>query len=278
MSGGEAALRRDRFIMLAALLLLIALAWAYLFHLAAGMAMPPQAAPMPNMDMSMPGMDVGAAMAPAVKRFDVTDMLLTFVMWFVMMVGMMAPAVTPTILLYAQVGRMAALQQKPFAPAGWFAGGYFLAWAGFSLGATAAQIGLRDAMLLTAMLKSASDLLSGIALIIAGLYQCSPWKNACLAHCRAPLFFIQRHGGFRPGAGASLLLGGRHGLYCIGCCWALMLLLFVGGVMNIAWIAGLAVLVLAEKLWSRGPHLSRMTGIAAIAGGLFLIVRHFGVW
>ena len=271
MSGGEAALRRDRFIILAALLLLIAAAWAYLFRLAAGMAMP-----MPGMDMSMPGM--GAAMAPAVKRFDVIDMLLTFVMWFVMMVGMMAPAVTPTILLYARVGRMAALQQRPFAPAGWFAGGYFLAWAGFSLVATAAQIGLRDGMLLTAMLKSASDPLSGIALVIAGLYQWSPWKNACLEHCRAPLFFLQRHGGFRPGAGASLLLGFRHGLYCIGCCWALMLLLFVGGVMNIAWIAGLAVLVLAEKLWSRGQLLSRTVGVAAMAGGLFLIVRYFGVW
>lgn len=271
MSSIEAALRRDRFIILAALLLLIATAWAYLFRLAAGMAMPPQAAP-------MPGMDMGAAMAPAVKRFDVTDMLLTFVMWFVMMVGMMVPAVTPTILLYARVGRMAALQQKPFAPAGWFAGGYFLAWAGFSLGATAAQIGLRDGLLLTAMLKSASDLLSGIALIVAGLYQWSPWKNACLEHCRAPLFFIQRHGGFRPQAEASLLLGVRHGLYCIGCCWALMVLLFVGGVMNIAWIAGLAVLVLAEKLWSRGRRLSRLVGVVALSGGLFLIVQHFGVW
>ena len=277
MSGGEAALRRDRLIILAALLLLIAAAWAYLFRLAAGMAMPPEAAPMPAMGMSMPGMDMGAAMAPPVKRSDVTDMLLTFVMWFVMMVGMMAPAVAPTILLYARVGRMAALQQKPFAPAGWFTGGYFLAWAGFSLGATAAQIGLRDEMLLTAMLKSASALLSGIALVVAGLYQWSPWKNACLEHCRAPIFFIQRHGGFRPGAGASLLLGARHGLYCIGCCWALMLLLFVGGVMNIAWIAAIAALVLVEKLWSRGQLLSRTIGIVAVAGGLFLIARHFGV-
>jgi predicted metal-binding membrane protein len=269
MSVGEAALRRDRFIILAALLLLIAAAWAYLFRLAVGMTMPS--------DMqAMPGMDMGAAMAPVVKRFDVTDALLTFVMWFVMMVGMMTPAVTPTILLYARVGRMAALQQKVFAPAGWFAGGYFLAWATFSLVATAAQIGLRDAMLLTAMLKSANALMSGIVLVAAGLYQWSPWKNSCLEHCRAPLLFIQRHGGFRPQAGASVLLGLRHGLYCIGCCWVLMLLLFVGGVMNIAWIAAIAALVLAEKLWSRGQLLSRVAGIAAIAGGLFLIVQHFG--
>jgi len=265
----EAALRRDRLVILAALLLLIAAAWAYLFRLAAGMAMPQEAAP-------MPGMDMGAAMAPAVTRFDVTDALLTFVMWLVMMVGMMAPAVTPTILLYARVGRSAALQQKVFAPAGWFAGGYFLAWAGFSLVATAAQAGLRDAMLLTAMLKSASGLLSGIVLVVAGLYQWSPWKNACLEHCRAPLLFIQRHGGFRPQAGASVMLGFRHGLYCIGCCWALMLLLFVGGVMNIAWIAAIAALVLAEKLWSRGRLLSRMVGIAAMAGGVFLIIQYFG--
>ena len=268
---GEAALRRDRFVILAALLLLIAAAWAYLFRLAAGMAMPSDI-----QAMSMPGMDMAAAIAPAVKRLDVTDTLLTFVMWFVMMVGMMTPAVTPTILLYARVGRLAAIQRTPFAPAGWFAGGYFLAWAAFSLVATAAQTGLRDVMLLTAMLKSASDLMSGIALMVVGLYQWSPWKNSCLEHCRAPLLFIQRHGGFRPQAGASVTLGVRHGLYCIGCCWALMLLLFVGGVMNIAWIAGLAILVLAEKLWSRGRLLSRTAGIAAIAGGLFLIVQHFG--
>ena len=140
MSEGEAALRRDRFIILAALLLLIALAWAYLFRLAAGMAMPSDMPSMPMSDMSMPAMDMAGVMGPAVKRFDVADTLLTFVMWFVMMVGMMTPAVTPTILLYARVGRMAAVQQKPFASAGWFAGGYFLAWAGFSLGATAAQI------------------------------------------------------------------------------------------------------------------------------------------
>lgn len=273
MSSSEAALRRDRVIILAALLLLIAAAWAYLFRLAAGMAMPPGAVPMPGMDMSMPG--IGAAMAPTVKRFDVADTLLTFTMWFVMMVGMMTPAVTPTILLYARVGRSAAAQQKPFAPAGWFASGYFLAWAVFSLAATAAQIGLRNAMLLTTMLKSTSDLLSGIVLVVAGLYQWSPWKNACLEHCRAPLLFIQRHGGFRPQVRASVMLGLRHGLYCIGCCWALMLLLLVGGIMNIAWIAGLAALVLTEKLWSRGRYLSRLVGVAAMAGGLFLIGQHF---
>lgn len=267
MSPAEASLRRDRFIILAALLLLIAAAWAYLFRLA-GMAMPPD---MQGMDMA--GTDMAGVMGPAVKRFDVTDILLTFVMWFVMMIGMMTPAVTPTILLYARVGRMAAVQQKPFASAGWFAGGYLVAWAGFSLMATAAQVGLRDAMLLTAMLKSASDPVSGVMLVAAGLNQWSPWKNACLEHCRAPLLFIQRHGGFRPQAGASVLLGFQHGLYCIGCCWALMLLLFVGGVMNIAWIAGLAALVLAEKLWSRGQLLSRAVGAAAVALGLFLIVR-----
>jgi predicted metal-binding membrane protein len=273
MSLAEAALRRDRLIILAALLLLIAAAWAYLFRLAAGMAMPAH-----MQDMPMPGMDMAGTMGPAVKPLDFTDALLTFAMWLVMMVGMMTPAVTPTILLYARVGRQAGLQQKPFASAGWFAGGYFLAWAGFSLVATATQIGLRDAMLLTAMLKSASDPLSGIMLVAAGLNQWSPWKDSCLENCRNPLLFIQRHGGFRPQAGAALWLGIRHGLYCVGCCWALMLLLFVGGIMNIAWIAGLAILVLAEKLWSHGPLLSRAVGVAAVASGLFLIVRDFGNW
>ena len=262
----EAVLRRDRLAVLTAVLLLIALAWSYVLWLS--LAMP---------DASMQGMDM-RAMAPAIRPWTPTDLLFGVLMWTVMMAGMMLPSVVPVILLYVLVGRQAEALHKPLAATGWFIGGYLLAWVGFSLLAALLQAGLLQAALLTPQLASANDMLGGAILIAAGLYQWSPLKYKCLAKCRAPLFFIQRHGGFKPGAKNAVTLGFRHGLYCVGCCWALMLLLFVGGIMNVAWIAGLAVLVLAEKLWTHGPLLSRAVGIASIAGGLFLIVRDFANW
>ncbi|MBN9589103.1 MAG: DUF2182 domain-containing protein [Alphaproteobacteria bacterium] len=275
MEGGalEAVLRRDRQMVSAALLLLTLLALGYILWLAGRMAMPtPGAMPdMPGMDM--PGMDMpmGAAVQPVLKAWTAGEFLLTFVMWSVMMVAMMLPSAAPMILLYARVGRMAQAAQKPFAATGWFAGGYLLAWTLFSLLATAAQGILTGLALLTPMMASASDAMGGVILIAAGLYQWTPWKDRCLAHCRAPLAFIQRHGGFRPRPSAALGLGLRHGFYCVGCCWALMALLFVGGIMNIAWIAGLAVLVLLEKLLKHGRLIARGAGLAAIAAGLILL-------
>ena len=247
------------------LMLTTILAWAYVVHLASGMT--------PGPAVPMPGMDMGMAAMPMPGPWNAADFGFAFLMWSVMMVGMMTPSVAPTILLYAQVGRTAAALQKPFAATGWFAGGYFLAWIIFSVGAALAQTALTDALLLTPMLKSASTPLSGALLVVAGLYQWSPWKASCLRQCRAPLSFIQQHGGFRREASASLLLGLRHGLYCVGCCWPLMLLLFALGVMNLAWIAALAALVLAEKLWSRGVLVSRALGIAATAGGIYLMAQ-----
>lgn len=260
----ERVLRNDRLVILTAVLALAALAWGYVIWLSASMIMAPAPVPaMPRMDM--------AAMAPAIKPWSATEFFLTLVMWTVMMVGMMAPSAAPMILIYARVGRQAAAAQKPFAATGWFAGGYLLAWAGFSLAAALAQGALVSAALLTPMLKSTNDVLGGGLLILAGFYQWSPWKQSCLAHCRSPLLFIQQHGGFKRQAAGSLTLGLRHGLYCVGCCWALMLLLFAGGIMNIAWIAGLAILVLVEKLLKKGWAFSRAAGLGSIAGGLFLI-------
>ena len=260
----EAVLRKDRLVILTSILALTALAWCYVLWLSGHMVMPPAAGP----DMS--GMDM-AAMAPLLKPWTGADILFTLVMWSVMMVGMMAPSAAPMILIYALVGRQAQAQQKPFAATGWFAGGYFLAWAGFSVAATLAQAILSQAALLTPMLKSANDLLAAGLLIAAGLYQWSPWKDSCLTHCRSPLSFIQQHGGFRAQEAGSLMLGFRHGLYCVGCCSGLMLLLFAAGIMNIAWIAALAILILVEKLAKSGSTISKATGVAFIAGGLFLI-------
>jgi predicted metal-binding membrane protein len=253
-------------VVFAALLALTALAWSYLLWLSGHMAI--DATSMGN--MAMDGMAMGTA--PALTPW-MMELGLACIMWTVMMVGMMTPSVAPVVLLYARVARHAASDGKPFAATGWFAGGYFLAWAGFSVVAATAQVALRSLALLTPMLTSANHFVGAVFLIVAGAYQWSRLKGACLGQCRAPLEFIQRHGGFKADAAGSLKLGLRHGLYCIGCCWAFMLLLFVGGVMNILWVAALAVLVLLEKFPAQGRFLSRATGSVLIAGGLLLIGR-----
>jgi predicted metal-binding membrane protein len=180
---------------------------------------------------------------------------------------MMLPSVAPTLLLYAAVARTSRAHPKPLAPVAWFAAGYVLAWCSFSVCATLAQWGLESLAQLTPMMSLASRQWGGAMLIGVGLYQWLPLKQACLSNCRSPLSFIQRAGGFQAGFRGSIRLGLLHGLYCIGCCWALMLLLFVGGVMNLAWIAALMILVLLEKLVRAGPHLAKLLGVAALLGG-----------
>ena len=264
----ETVLRRDRAIIIAALGLLTILAWADLVWLAD--------------DMSMGGMDMtGFRMIPAGQGLMMPisepwkgiEFGYVFVMWAFMMIGMMTPSVAPMILIYARVGRQAASEGKPFAATAWFAGGYLLAWTGFSLAATSAQWALERAALLTPMMASASNILGGLVLIAAGLYQWTPLKEACLSHCQAPLIFIMRHGGFRGDLAGALTLGLRHGLYCIGCCWALMALLFVGGVMNLFWIAALAILVLLEKVIPFGRIIARLAGLAFMAGGGWMLFQ-----
>lgn len=191
-----------------------------------------------------------------------------FVMWVVMMIGMMTPSVAPMILVYARIGRQTA--GGPFAASVWFALGYLLSWTVFSLAATSAQWALERAALLTPMMESASNLLGAIVLIIAGLYQWTPLKYACLSYCQTPLGFILRYG-FRREATGALALGLRHGLYCVGCCWAVMALLFVAGVMNLFWIAALSALVLLEKVVPLGRLVPRVVGIAFMAGGALLL-------
>ncbi len=262
----EKALRHDRHAILAALAVLTALAWGYVLWLAGRMTMPGPTMPGP----AMPGMDMGAAIAPQIRSWVAADLLVGFVMWVVMMAAMMLPSATPMILLYARVGRQAEMQHRPIAATGWFAGGYLLAWAVFSFLAIALQAGLSRAALLTPMLASSSAVMGGLILIAAGAYQWSSWKERCLANCRAPLLLIQRFGGFNRRAAGSLGLGFRHGLYCVGCCWVLMLLLFVGGVMNVVWIAGLAIVVLLEKALSEGRNVSRLFGLILILAGTAL--------
>src|SRR5262245_30922044 len=153
-----------------------------------------------------------------------------FLMWSVMMVAMMM------VLFYARVGRKAAIDAEPFTPTGLFAVGYLLVWFGFALAATGAHSALERDALLTTSMGGTSNIVGSILLIMAGLYQWSPLKATCLAHCQAPLLFIQGLGGFRRNLLGALEIGVWHGAYCIGCCWVLMTLLFIGGVMNMLWI------------------------------------------
>jgi predicted metal-binding membrane protein len=241
----ERVLRRDQIVVAAALAALALAAWAWL--------------------LSMAAMDMSGHHAHALPR-----LAAIFVMWAVMMVGMMTPSAAPMILLYARVGRQAQRDGKPFAAIAWFAGGYLAAWIGFSLIATAAHRSLAHVAILTREMASGTRVFSAVVLVAAGLYQWSSLKDRCLANCRSPLAFVQRHGGFRRALRAALRLGLLHGLYCIGCCWALMALVFVGGVMNVLWIAAIAAAVLAEKVLPFGRTVSRTAGAALVVAGLWI--------
>ena len=233
-------------------------------------------------DMDMGGMDMsGFRMIPAGRGlmmaatapWKAIEFAFVFVMWAVMMIGMMTPSAMPMILLYARVGRQAVNAGKPLAATWWFAAGYLLIWIAFALVATSAQWALERASLLTPMMAGASGVFGGLVMIAAGLYQWTPLKDACLRQCQAPWLFIQRHGGFRGGALGSVALGARHGMYCVGCCWVLMALLFVGGVMNVLWIAAIAFFVLAEKVVPAGRVISRIAGAGFFAWGGWLLAE-----
>jgi predicted metal-binding membrane protein len=255
-------LRRDRIVVLGALASLALICWAYIAWLAAMPAMDSPTDPLSS--------DPMAAMAAEFGQWSAAQFLAMLLMWSVMMIGMMTPSVAPMILIYARVARQASERGSPFAPSGWFALGYFLAWTGAAFAATLLQWALEGALAVSPM-AGAGPILGGALLIAAGLYQWTPLKDACLSQCRSPFAFIQSRGGFRGTVTASLVLGLRHGGYCIGCCWALMLLLFVAGVMNLLWIAGLAALVLAEKLVP-GRLFQRIAGMALIVAGALSLI------
>jgi predicted metal-binding membrane protein len=202
---------------------------------------------------------------------------LMILMWWVMMIAMMVPSAAPMILLYARVFRhnQKGQQASPvLAPTSAFLFGYLLAWLLFSVAASVLQWGLEQVGLVHGMMMwSNSHLLSAVFLLAAGAYQLSPLKNACLSHCRNPVSFLSAH--WRKGASGALRMGVDHGLYCVGCCWFLMLLLFVGGIMNLVWIAGLAIFVLLEKLLPQGPWIARASGGLMLFSGAYLLWGQF---
>jgi len=231
---------------LVALAALTALAWAYL-----------KWSPMP-----MPGTSGGVRTSHYLA--------VTFLMWFVMMVGMMVPSVAPTVLLYDRVSRH-RVPRGTLARTAPFVAGYLLVWCAFSVAATALQIELISAGWLDSMGVAARPWLTAALLAGVGIYQWLPAKRACLDHCRSPVQFLVDS--YRPGAFGALLMGVRHGLYCLGCCWGLMLLLFVGGVMNLLWVAFIAAVVFMEKLLARGEWLRRAIGLVALAAALAVVIQ-----
>jgi predicted metal-binding membrane protein len=255
-AAGEAPGRRDLAIALALVAIVALLAWAYTVHQARLMdAM--EAEMWRKMNMSMN--DMKPSWAPL-------DALLVFAMWAAMMAAMMVPGTAPMIGAFATINRRRRARGAPHVPTAIFLAGYLLVWTAFSLLATAAQWALQATGLLTTMGEAASRYLSAALFIAAGLYQFSALKQRCLALCRSPDGFILSE--WRDGAAGAMVMGVRHGLYCLGCCAALMALLFAVAVMDLRWVAALAALVTAEKIFP-GARIWRIgIGFAALAAGV----------
>jgi predicted metal-binding membrane protein len=248
----EATLRRDRAVLAIGLLGTAALAWAYVARMAAA----------PAGAMSSMAMPVLAAAGTPGLGWLVG-------MWAVMMVAMMLPSAAPTILLFAGVSRRRRQQGRPAVPVALFTLSYLLVWTVYAAAAATVQWKLHHLTLLSPTMASASPILAGGLLIAAGLYQWMPLKGACLSHCRSPLGFFSTE--WREGTRGALLMGLRHGSFCVGCCWLLMALLFVAGVMNLVWIAAIAGFVLLEKLVRGGELLGRVAGAGLVLWGVWVL-------
>jgi predicted metal-binding membrane protein len=252
-------IRRDRVVITSCIVLVTALAWVYLVNLHNQMSSP-QA---PETSMAAMGMVINAP-------WGASDVFLTFLMWAVMMVGMMSATAAPVLVLFsgmqARDGGRGALS-----PVLLFALGYITIWVGFSAFAAAAQWALHDGALLSSGMAASSSRVAGAILIAAGAYQLTPAKGACLRQCQSPLGFLL--GNWRDGAAGALQMGLRHGVYCLGCCWALMCVLFAVGVMNLAWVAALTAFILVEKFGLTGATVSRLGGVMMLVYGVLVVVR-----
>jgi len=239
--------------------LIVALAWAYLIHLARQMS------PSMEYDMRMAAMGMSTGMP-----WTLSDVFFAFVMWTVMMVGMMAGAATPVLLLFAAARAGRGERGVPLTVL-IFGLGYAMVWVGFSAGAAIAQWALHQTAMLSPAMAAADPRVGGTILVAAGAYQLTPMKRACLTHCRSPLGFLMAS--WRDGKWGALQMGIRHGTYCLGCCWALMCVLFAVGVMNLLWVAALTGFVLLEKVGPGGAIVSRIAGAGMVALGVLASSR-----
>jgi predicted metal-binding membrane protein len=253
----ESLLLRDRWLVGTALVVAIVLCWAWIVPMA----------------RDMYGSMKGSSAWMMTNTWDFTHLALLFAMWAVMMAGMMLPSAAPALFLYGCVVRKSGDATRATSHIYAFAGGYLLVWTGYSLLATVLQRLLARWLFITPMMDARDARFGGALLIVAGIYQFTPFKRACLASCRHPVEFIVRH--WRPGLWGGFRIGALHGLFCLGCCWALMMLLFVGGVMNLWWIAALTVFVLLEKAAPFGEEGGRYSGFVVGVVGAFVMVRGF---
>ena len=266
MHAGWTALRNERLVAFASLLAVAAVAWLWLLNEAARMSAMPA---MPG----MPGMPNHAMAAP--DPWNPTALALTLVMWTVMMVGMMLPSAAPAIVLYGTMVRKGRDKGSLLPPVWLFAAGYLAVWTGFSLCAALLQSTLQSAGLISPMLASVKPWLTGGLLMVAGAYQLSPLKASCLRNCRSPLALLMFHR--REGRIGIFATGLIHGIYCVGCCWALMLLLFSAGVMNLVWVALITCFILAEKIAPAGAAVGRLAGLGMMAVGLVEMLQTGGL-
>jgi predicted metal-binding membrane protein len=255
--------RRDRVLISTCLAVITALAWVYLVHLERQMSSSME------YDTMMAKMGMTKEMS-----WTAADVFFTFAMWAVMMVGMMAGTAAPVLLLFAAAragrsGRSLKGDGGVRLAVLMFGLGYITVWIGFSLCAALAQWALHQTAMLSPAMAASSPYLAGAILIVAGAYQLTPWKGACLAQCRSPLGFLMTN--WRDGRLGALQMGVRHGVYCLGCCWALMCVLFAVGVMNLVWVAALTGFVLLEKIGPAGAIVARVAGAAMVLVGVFLI-------
>ncbi len=234
--------------------MLVVLAWTYLIVL----------------DFNMPEMSQG------LHPWLPIDFAMMFLMWTVMMAAMMIPSAMRAILIYARISTKAKSQGQSIAPVSFFVSGYLAVWTLFSLSATVLQWGLEMAALLSPMMVLTSSSLGAVLLIAAGIYQLTPLKDACLKHCQSPVMFIANH--YKKGLQGAIQLGVKHGLYCLGCCWMLMGLLFLGGVMNLVWIFAISLFVLIEKSLPAHFYSAQLTGLGMMSIGFFYLATNSPVF
>lgn len=257
-SAFERVIRQDRLIVLAGLAVITLLSWIYLVSMAS------------SMNAAAVDAAMHAAMGmPEMADWGMAELVMLFLMWTVMMVAMMLPSAGPVVLLVLGTCRRRGRSARPLSVA--FASGYLTAWTVFSLVAAVIQLFLHRVAVLSPAMATRSAVAGGAILLVAGAYQWLPLKNTCLVHCRSPLAFIASE--WRDGAGGAFTMGLRHGLYCVGCCWALMLLLFAAGVMNLIWVAAIALFVLLEKVAPRGVLLGRAAGVLLMLWGAWILMR-----
>jgi len=249
-----AAARRDRVLLLAALVGLCVLAWAYMIRMAAG---------------TTHGHSCHGMAEPVVRPWGSVEILMAFSMWVAMMAAMMLPIVTPWLLVLSGQKRENGPGGTSLGTVGYFMLGYAAVWTGYSVAAALGQWALVAAALLSPELAATSPVLGGVLFLAAGVYQWTPWRDACMAHCRSPLGYFMTS--WRKGRQGALTMGVRHGLYCVGCCWALMALSFVFGIMNLLWMAGITAFLLVEKITSWGPRFGRAAGVILAGYGMWML-------